>query len=65
MELLDVLFVGIITGAATAVGGASSFLIPIRKKECLNLTMGFAGGVMVGLSLFQLMPEGYFFAQEL
>lgn len=63
MGLFEVMIIGLIAGAATAVGGLISFVLPIQNKSCLELTLGFAGGIMVGLSLFQLMPEGYFFAQ--
>lgn len=64
MELFDVIIIGIIAGAATAVGGLLSAFIPVKNDIWLKLTFGFAGGVMSGLALFQLMPEGYFFAES-
>ena len=65
MGLSEVLVVGTIAGLATAVGGLISSFLPVNNEKCLKLVFGFAGGVMTGLSLFQLMPEGYFFANRL
>lgn len=65
MGIFEVIIVGIIAGSATAIGGLLSVIIPVKKDYWLALTFGFAGGVMVGLSLFQLMPEGYFFANSI
>lgn len=62
MDILDVIIVGTIAGGATAIGGLLAFLIPVKKERWLELTFGFSGGVMSGLSLFQLMPEGYTFS---
>jgi len=64
MELFDVIIIGFIAGSATAIGGLLSGMIPVKKDLWLQLTFGFAGGVMAGLALFQLMPEGYFFAES-
>lgn len=64
MDLFDVMIVGIIAGSATAIGGLLSAFIPVKRDLWLKLTFGFAGGVMAGLALFQLMPEGYFFAES-
>lgn len=65
MDLWDVIIVGVIAGLATAVGGLLALLIPVKKERWLKLTFGFSGGVMTGLSLFQLMPEGYVFSNSL
>ena len=65
MDLVEVILVGCIAGFATSLGGVIAFILPVHKKIILKLTLGFAGGIMVGLSLFQLMPEGYFFADRL
>lgn len=61
MVLSEVLLIGTVAGSATAVGGLLASLLPVNNEKCLRLVFGFAGGVMTGLSLFQLMPEGYFF----
>lgn len=65
MGILEVITVGIIAGSATTIGGLLSFIVPIEKRAWFSLILGFAGGIMIGLSLFQLMPEGYFFAESL
>lgn len=62
MDLFDVIIVGTIAGGATAIGGLLALLVPIKNDRWLALTFGFSGGVMAGLSLFQLMPEGYVFS---
>lgn len=65
MGLAEVLVIGTAAGLATTVGGLIATLLPVKNEKCLVFLLGFAGGVMVGLSLFQLMPEGYFFANSL
>lgn len=65
MGLSEVILVGTVAGLATAIGGLISSFLPVNNERCLRLVFGFAGGVMTGLSLFQLMPEGYFFANRL
>ena len=65
MLLSEVLVIGTVAGSATAVGGLLASLLPVNNEKCLRLVFGFAGGVMTGLSLFQLMPEGYFFTNRL
>lgn len=65
MGLSEVLVVGTVAGLATAVGGFLTLFLPVNNVKCLRFVFGFAGGVMTGLSLFQLMPEGYFFANSL
>lgn len=65
MGLMEVLMIGVVAGMATTVGGLIATLLPLKNEKCLVFLLGFAGGVMVGLSLFQLMPEGYFFSNSL
>lgn len=65
MGLSEVLLVGAAAGLATAIGGLVAVFLPVQNEKCLRLVFGFAGGVMTGLALFQLMPEGYFFANRL
>ncbi len=65
MGLSEVLVIGTVAGLATTVGGLIATLLPVKNEKCLVFLLGFAGGVMVGLSLFQLMPEGYFFSNSL
>lgn len=65
MGLGAILVISAVAGLATTVGGVLSSLLPVRNDKCLFYLLGFAGGVMLGLSLFQLMPEGYFFSGSL
>ncbi|MGI5873215.1 MAG: ZIP family metal transporter [Bacillota bacterium] len=63
MELSEVLLIGAAAGLATSLGGIIANYLPVNNEKCLETLLGFAGGIMIGLSLFQLMPEGYFFAR--
>ncbi len=63
MGLAQVILIGALAGLATAAGGLIAGLLPIANEKSFSAVFGFAGGVMLGLSLFQLMPEGYFFAR--
>lgn len=65
MGLSEVLIIGMVAGLATTIGGLFATFLPVENEKCLVFLLGFAGGVMVGLSLFQLMPEGYFFSNSL
>ena len=61
----EVIVIGTVAGLATAVGGLVAAFLPIQNEKVMFYLFGFSGGVMLGLSLFQLMPEGYFFAESL
>jgi ZIP family zinc transporter len=65
MGLVEVIVIGMVAGLATTIGGFVATILPVENEKCLKFLLGFAGGVMVGLSLFQLMPEGYFFSNSL
>lgn len=60
MGVENVIVLSVFAGLATAVGGLLSSFLPVHRHGCLGMTLGFAGGVMIGLSLFGLMPEAYF-----
>lgn len=45
--------VGLAAGAATLLGGA----LVLRFRPLLDLLLGFASGTIIGVSLFDLMPE--------
>lgn len=50
---LLVLFIGALTGAATIFGGA----LALRFRSALNLFLGFSSGAVIGVALFDLLPE--------
>lgn len=56
-----VLLVGILTGSATLLGGS----IVLRYKSALDLLLGFSSGAVIGVSLFDLLPEGLNLAGDL
>jgi ZIP family zinc transporter len=64
MGFAEVIVIGTAAGLATVIGGLIASFLPVENEKCLYFLLGFAGGVMVGLSLFQLMPEGYFFSNS-
>lgn len=49
------LAIGIVTGLATAVGGAAV----LRFRSRLELLMGFSAGAVLGVALFDLLPEAF------
>jgi zinc transporter ZupT len=51
-ELL-VLGVGLATGAATLLGG----VMALRFRSALDLLLGFSSGAIIGVALFDLLPE--------
>ncbi|KMQ49822.1 Zinc transporter, ZIP family [Chitinispirillum alkaliphilum] len=48
-------------GVSTAVGALLLFIFGKPNKKFLAGLLGFAGGIMVAISLFELMPEAYEF----
>lgn len=55
-----VLIVGVATGAATLVGGA----LVLRLRSALDLLLGFSSGTIIGVALFDLLPEALDLAGE-
>ncbi|MGH6986020.1 MAG: ZIP family metal transporter [Caulobacteraceae bacterium] len=50
---LVLLAIGLITGCATALGGAAALAL----KERIHLVLGFSAGAVIGVALLDLMPE--------
>jgi ZIP family zinc transporter len=48
-----VLIVGLVTGAATLLGGG----LALRFRSGLGLLLGFSSGAVIGVALFDLLPE--------
>ena len=58
--LWALILVGFITGAATLVGGS----LALRFRSTLNLLLGFSSGTIIGVALFDLLPEALDLAGE-
>jgi ZIP family zinc transporter len=48
------LSVGLLTGGVTLLGGSAV----LRYKPTLDLLLGFSSGAVIGVALFDLLPEG-------
>jgi zinc transporter ZupT len=55
-----VLAVGLLTGAATLLGGG----LALRFRSALGLLLGFSSGAIIGVALFDLLPEALDLAGE-
>lgn len=55
-ELLNVLWLSLAAGLATGLGGALAIIRRPGKKS-MGITLGFASGIMLGLSFLELLPE--------
>jgi len=56
MPFIDMFILSLLAGGATGIGG---LVVLFKKpgKDLLGLLMGFSGGVMLALSIFELIPE--------
>jgi len=58
--LLRVIIIAFIAGSVgTFAGGIVGVIIKKPSKNYIAMMLGFAGGAMLGVSLFELMPESY------
>lgn len=48
-----ILLIGVMTGAATMLGGE----LALRFRSVLGLFLGFSSGAVIGVALFDLLPE--------
>ena len=53
--MLQTLFIALLVGGATMLGGALSFFIPLKKETTGELVFAFAGGVMASASIAELI----------
>ena len=58
--LWALILVGLITGAATLAGGS----VALRFRSSLDLLLGFSSGTIIGVALFDLLPEALDLAGE-
>ncbi len=56
-DVLRALIVTSIAGMAAAIGGVIGILFKRENKKFISFVLGFAAGVMIGISLFELLPE--------
>lgn len=52
-----VLFVSLIAGLVTGLGAIIAILLKNPSEKILSLSLGFASGIMIGISTFSLIPE--------
>jgi ZIP family zinc transporter len=57
---MTLLLIGIATGISTFVGGS----LALRFKDHIYLILGFSAGAVVGVALFDLMPEALEVGQQ-
>lgn len=50
-----------LAGAGTALGAMLLFIFGQPGKNSLSVLLGFAGGIMLGISVFELLPEAVAF----
>lgn len=60
LPIWAVLLIGVATGAATLAGG----LLILYLSSALDLVLGFSAGAIIGVALFDLLPEALSVAGE-
>ncbi len=54
---MEGLFYSLVAGSCTALGAVALFFSNNPGENPLAVLLGFAGGIMLGISVFELMPE--------
>jgi len=52
------LFLSVVAGAATMLGGGIAFLMKKPSSKILSVSLGFSAGVMIAVSFLELLPCG-------
>lgn len=50
-----------IAGVSTLIGGFIPFLNIENKNKCLSIALAFAAGIMITISIFDLLPESFYY----
>jgi ZIP family zinc transporter len=56
-QILWGLFLSLFAGLSTTLGAITVFIIKKDDFKIISLSMGFSAGVMLGVSIFELLPE--------
>ncbi|MFX0123877.1 MAG: zinc transporter ZupT [Candidatus Hodarchaeota archaeon] len=56
-QILWGLFLSFFAGLSTTLGAVTIFIIKKDDAKIISLSMGFSAGVMLGVSIFELLPE--------
>lgn len=56
-QILWGLFLSLFAGLSTTLGAITVFIIKKDDTKIISLSMGFSAGVMLGVSIFELLPE--------
>eukprot|EP00004_Rigifila_ramosa_P020277 TRINITY_DN5256_c1_g1_i1.p1 TRINITY_DN5256_c1_g1~~TRINITY_DN5256_c1_g1_i1.p1 ORF type:complete len:336 (+),score=106.33 TRINITY_DN5256_c1_g1_i1:1-1008(+) len=54
----------LLAGLSTTVGGVAAFFIPAHDTKFLSIGLGLSAGVMLYISLYELLPAGVAFLNE-
>ncbi len=57
-DVLIALLITTVAGLSTIIGGAIGLIVKERNSKVFSFAIGFTGGVMVGISFFELLPSG-------
>ena len=57
-QFINAIIITTLAGLSTSIGGAIGFIVTSKNLKFFSFTVGFTGGVMVGISFFELLPSG-------
>jgi len=57
-QFINAMIITTMAGLSTSIGGAIGFIVTGKNLKFFSFTIGFTGGVMLGISFFELLPSG-------